>query len=93
MIEGLNGGQMLLGLFIGLAVLFFLVLKTKVHSFVALIIATVIIGVVGGMHVNATKLADGNTIGIIKSITSGFGGTLGGIGIIIGFGVILGQIF
>ena len=42
MIEGLSGGQMLLGLFIGLAVLFFLVLKTKVHSFVALIIATVI---------------------------------------------------
>ena len=70
MIEGLNGGQMLLGLFIGLAVLFFLVLKTKVHSFVALIIATVIIGVVGGMPVNATKLADGNTIGIIKSITT-----------------------
>ncbi|MBQ9221305.1 MAG: GntP family permease [Succinivibrio dextrinosolvens] len=93
MIEGLSGGQMLLGLFIGLAVLFFLVLKTKVHSFIALIIATVIIGVVGGMPINTTKLADGNTLGIIKSITSGFGGTLGGIGIIIGFGVILGQIF
>ncbi len=93
MIEGLSGGQMLLGLFIGLAVLFFLVLKTKVHSFIALIIATVIIGVVGGMPINTVKFADGNSLGIIKSITSGFGGTLGGIGIIIGFGVILGQIF
>ena len=33
------------------------------------------------------------TFGIVNSITSGFGGTLGSIGIIIGFGVMMGQIF
>ena len=38
-------------------------------------------------------LEDGKTFGIINSITSGFGGTLGSIGIIIGFGVMMGQIF
>ena len=38
-------------------------------------------------------LDDGKTFGIINSITSGFGGTLGSIGIIIGFGVMMGQIF
>ncbi len=93
MLEGLSGDRMLLGLIIGLAVLIFLVLKTKIHSFIALIIATVIIGVVGGMPLNTVKFPDGGQLGVITSITKGFGGTLSSIGIIIGFGVILGQVF
>lgn len=87
---------MLIGLAIGIAVLIFLVLKTKVQAFLALIICTVIVGVVGGMPLlNTTIEVDGveKTFGIINSITSGFGGTLGSIGIIIGFGVMMGQIF
>jgi GntP family gluconate:H+ symporter len=84
---------MLLGLAIGIALLIFLVLKTKVQAFLALIICTVIVGVVGGMPLLNTTLEDGTTFGIINSITSGFGGTLGSIGIIIGFGVMMGQIF
>lgn len=93
MIESLSGNQMLLGLIIGLAVLIFLVLKTKIHAFVALIIATVVIGVIGGMPLVKETFPDGKSLGIIMSITKGFGGTLSGIGIIIGFGVILGKIF
>lgn len=93
MIENLSGNQMLLGLIIGLAVLIFLVLKTKIHAFVALIIATVVIGVIGGMPLVKETFPDGKSLGIIMSITKGFGGTLSGIGIIIGFGVILGKIF
>lgn len=44
---------------------------------------------------NITIEVDGveKTFGIVNSITSGFGGTLGSIGIIIGFGVMMGQIF
>ena len=44
---------------------------------------------------NTTIEVDGveKTFGIVNSITSGFGGTLGSIGIIIGFGVMMGQIF
>lgn len=96
MVNGLSGERMLIGLAIGIAVLIFLVLKTKVQAFLALIICTVLVGVVGGMPLlNTTIEVDGveKTFGIINSITSGFGGTLGSIGIIIGFGVMMGQIF
>lgn len=61
-----------------------------------MIICTIIVGVVGGMPLaNITIEVDGveKTFGILNSITSGFGGTLGSIGIIIGFGVMMGQIF
>lgn len=78
-----SGAQMLIGLGIGLAVLIFLILKTKVHVFVALLIAAVIVGVVGGLGTTAT----------VDAITTGFGGTLGNIGIIIGLGIMMGQMF
>lgn len=93
MVNGLSGERMLIGLAIGIAVLIFLVLKTKVQAFLALIICTIIVGVVGGMPLVNITLEDGKTFGIMNSITSGFGGTLGSIGIIIGFGVMMGQIF
>jgi len=78
-----SGAQMLIGLGIGLTVLIFLILKTKVHVFVALLIAAVIVGVVGGLGTTAT----------VDAITTGFGGTLGNIGIIIGLGIMMGQMF
>ena len=78
-----SGTQMLIALFIGIVLLILLILKTKVHAFLGLIIAAVVIGLVGGM-----PAAD-----VPKSIINGFGGTLGSIGIIIGFGVMMGQIF
>ncbi|WP_075719671.1 GntP family permease [Roseburia sp. 499] len=81
--EGISGTQMLIGLFIGLIVLILLILKTKIHVFIALIIASCIIGLIGGMPAND----------VVTAITDGFGGTLGSIGIIIGFGVMLGQVF
>jgi gluconate:H+ symporter, GntP family len=77
-----SGTQMLLGLGIGIAVLVFLILKTKIHAFLALIIAAALTGVIGGMAAPA----------VVSSITTGFGNTLGSIGIVIGFGVMLGQI-
>ena len=96
MVNGLSRERMLIGLAIGIAVLIFLVLKTKIQAFLALIISTVVVGVIGGMPLtNITIEVDGveKTFGIVNSITSGFGGTLGSIGIIIGFGVMMGQIF
>ena len=96
MVNGLSGERMLIGLAVGIAVLIFLVLKTKIQAFHALIISTVVVGVIGGMPLtNITIEVDGveKTFGIVNSITSGFGGTLGSIGIIIGFGVMMGQIF
>ncbi len=93
MIEGLSGDRMLIALLIGIAFLVFLVLKTKVHSFLALIISTVLIGVIGGMPLATVKLANGQNFGIVNSIISGFGGTLGSEAIINGIGVMMGQIF
>ena len=77
------GNQMIIGLIIGITLLILLVIKTKIHAFLALIIAATVTGLIGGMAPNA----------VIASITKGFGGTLGSIGIIIGFGVMMGAIF
>ena len=93
MVNGLNGQQMIIGLLIGIVLLIFMVLKTKIQAFLALIITTVVIGVIGGMPLNTITLDNGTKFGILQSITSGFGNTLSSIGIIIGFGVMLGAIF
>ena len=93
MVGGLSGQRMLIGLAVGIVLLVFLVLKTKVQAFLALIVSTIVVGIVGGMPLLNITLEDGKTFGIINSITTGFGNTLGSIGIIIGFGVMMGQIF
>ncbi|MBE5999376.1 MAG: GntP family permease, partial [Sarcina sp.] len=93
MVYGLSGQRMLLALAIGIILLIIMVLKTKIQAFLALITTTVLVGVIGGMPLLNVTLEDGRTFGIINSITSGFGGTLGNIGIIIGFGVMMGQLF
>ncbi|MHA6261200.1 GntP family permease [Sporosarcina sp. CAU 1771] len=74
--------QMILGLVIGVIALILLVIKTKIHAFLALIIAASLTGIIGGME--PVKVAD--------TIAAGFGGTLGSIGIVIGFGVMMGRI-
>lgn len=79
----ISGIQMLIALGIGLIVLILLILKTKIHVFVALIISACIIGLGGGMKAND----------VVNAITGGFGGTLGNIGIIIGMGVMMGRLF
>lgn len=93
MVGGLSGERMMIALLFGIVILIFLVLKTKIHAFLALIMASLIIGVAGGMPLVNITLENGKTFGIVNSITTGFGGTLGSIGIIIGFGVMMGQIF
>jgi len=77
------GLQMVLALVIGIAALIFMIVKTKIHTFIALLVACVVIGVIGGM----------SPASIVGAIQGGFGTTLGNIGIIIGFGVMMGVIF
>lgn len=79
----MGGTQMIVALIIGIVLLILLILKTKVHPFLGLIVAAVAVGLIGGMPAAEVP----------KSIIKGFGGTLGSIGIIIGFGVMMGQIF
>lgn len=77
-----SGVQMVAGLALAVTILIILVLKTKVHAFLALIIAASIAGIVGGMK--PTLVAD--------TISAGFGSTLASIGIVIGLGVMIGRI-
>lgn len=75
--------RMVVALVVGIIILVFLILKTKIHTFLALILSALFIGIVGGMPQSE----------VIDAITGGFGSTLGSIGIIIGFGIMMGQIF
>ena len=74
--------QVIIGLGIAIFVMIFLVLKTRVHALLALIIAASLAGLIGGMPANE----------VIGAITTGFGATLATIGLVIGFGVMMGRI-
>lgn len=83
---------MLLGLIIGILVMVVLVSKTKVHTFIALMIAAIITGVIGGMPLVDVKLEEETITGLTTAIKDGFGNTLKSTGIIIGLGVMMGGI-
>lgn len=86
--------RMMLGLAIGIIVMILLVMKTKIHTFIALLLAATITGLIGGMPVVDIKdAATGmTTTGVITAIKDGFGNTLKSTGIIIGLGVMMGGI-
>ena len=73
---------MLLGLFLGIAIMIILVMKTKTHTFIALLLAALITGLIGRM----------SPTDAINAIQDGFGNTLKSTGIIIGLGVMMGGI-
>ena len=83
---------MLLGLVIGIAVMVMLVSKTKVHTFIALMIAAIITGIVGGMPLVDQNIGDEAVVGLVTALKDGFGNTLKSTGIIIGLGVMMGGI-
>lgn len=72
----------IIGLIIAVVVLLFLVLRTRVHAFIAMLIASAIAGLVGGLNASDT----------LSVISKGFGSTLGSIGLVIGLGVMMGSI-
>ena len=72
----------LLALALGLGVLIILLMKTKFHPSLALVAGACVVGVVSGVALDQ----------IPGLITSGFGGTLSSIGLVIAFGCMMGQI-
>ena len=66
---------------IGIAVLLFLCLKVKANAFMALLATALVMGMLSGLGGPAT----------VKTITSGFAGTVKSIGIVIIFGILLGN--
>jgi GntP family gluconate:H+ symporter len=76
------GPQLMVGLVLAIVILIVLVLRTRIHALLALVIATSIAGLIGGMAPDA----------LVKSMTTGFGATLSTIGLVIGFGVMMGRL-
>lgn len=74
--------RLLIALFVGMAVLIFLIMKTRLHPSLSLVISACVVGIVGGVELAS----------IPGLITSGFGNTLAGIGLVIAFGCMMGQI-
>ena len=74
--------QLILALFAGIATIVVIVLATRLDAFIALLLASVVTGIVAGQDL----------LSIIDSITTGFGDTLASIGIVIGLGVGIGKI-
>ncbi|MDD3369269.1 MAG: SLC13 family permease [Lachnospiraceae bacterium] len=66
---------------IGIAVLLFLCLKVKANAFIALISTALVMGLLSGMSGAET----------VETITGGFAGTVESIGIVIIFGILLGN--
>lgn len=74
--------RLIIALVVGIAVIIFVVLKTRMDAFMGLLLASIVIGLISGQPL----------VAIMSSITTGFGNTLASIGIVIGLGIILGKV-
>ncbi|MFT4940473.1 MAG: Gnt-I system low-affinity gluconate transporter [Paraglaciecola sp.] len=66
----------------GIALLLFLVISLRVPAFLALLVTSLLVGLLSGLQAEQ----------VINSIKNGMGGTLGFVAIVVGLGAILGQI-
>jgi Gnt-I system low-affinity gluconate transporter len=65
----------------GMALILFLIIRAKLHAFVALMIGSLVIGVAAGMPFQA----------VLDSITTGVGSTLAAIAVVVGLGAMFGR--
>ncbi|MGD9931890.1 MAG: GntP family permease, partial [Mangrovibacterium sp.] len=69
------------GVIFAILLLLFLVLKLKIHAFIALLIVSIVVGLISGMDFGP----------IIDSMKEGMGSTLGFVATVVGLGAIFGQ--
>ena len=67
---------------LGIAVLLILILKLRIQAFIALLIASITVGIVAGM----------DPVSIIETMQKGMGGTLGFVAVVVGLGAMFGAI-
>lgn len=67
---------------LGIVLLFFLIVKLKLNSFLSLLLVCVVVGYAEGLPIDQ----------IFPTIQKGLGSTLGGLTIVVGFGAILGKL-
>ena len=65
----------------GIALLLYLIVKIKLHAFVALLIGSIVIGVGAGMPYE----------GVLDSLSKGIGNTLASIAVVVGLGAMVFQ--
>jgi len=65
----------------GMALLLFLIVRVKLHAFVALLIGSLVIGVAAGMPFDD----------VLDAVTTGVGSTLASIAVVVGLGAMFGQ--
>lgn len=73
----------LIGIIVGIVAMMLMIIKTRIPVALAMVIASLIMGLFAGMA----------PTDLVNAIKAGFGGVLGGIGLIIAFGVIMGACF
>ncbi|MEP2935434.1 MAG: gluconate:H+ symporter [Gilvibacter sp.] len=73
---------LLLGVFAGIAILLILILRFKMQAFIALLIASIVVGIIAGME----------PIAIINTMQEGMGSTLGFVAMVVGLGAMFGAI-
>jgi len=74
--------SILIWLGISIAIILFAILKMRLNAAIALVLGSLFMGIASGL----------GTLKTIGTIGSGFGGLMTGIGLSVGFGVILGQL-
>ncbi|MBM7578225.1 GntT/GntP/DsdX family permease [Jeotgalibacillus terrae] len=78
----MSSGGLIIVTILAISLLLFLVMKSKLQAFVALLISSLFIGIASGMELQE----------IIVSIEEGMGGTLGFIAVVVGLGAMFGEV-
>ncbi|MDC8004229.1 gluconate:H+ symporter [Aureisphaera galaxeae] len=73
---------LLIAIFVGIAALLLLILRFRIQAFIALLIASIIVGIIAGM----------DPYQIIVTIQEGMGSTLGFVAVVVGLGAMFGAI-
>lgn len=77
-----TGTPLLIIFILGIATVLISIMKFKVNPFMSLVSVALLIGIASGMPLSQ----------VANTISTGFGNTMGGIGIVIALGVILGEV-
>lgn len=78
----MNEAQLILAIVSGIAILLFLIIRLKLNAFLSLLLASIWVGLVGGLPTDQ----------VIGSISKGMGDTLAFVATIVGLGAIFGAI-
>ena len=74
--------KLLIAVLTGIAVLLFLILKMRLHAFISLLIASILVGIIAGLDATA----------IMRSVQNGMANTLGFVATVVGLGAMFGAI-